>query len=53
MITKLITKRKNYGEIIRSEDKFGNICYVLIDKYGNFVRSSNNYNKLHKELYQK
>lgn len=53
MMTRLITKRKNYGEIIRSEDKFGNIYYVLIDKDGNFVRSSNNYNELHKELYQK
>lgn len=50
---RLITKRKSNGEIIRSEDKFGNIIYVLIDKDGNFVRSSNNYNELHKELYQK
>lgn len=52
-MTRLITKRKNYGEIIRSEDKFGNIIYVLMDKDGNFVRSGNNYNELHKELYQK
>ena len=51
-MTRLITKRKNYGEIIRSEDKFGNIIYILVDKDGNFVRSSNNYNVLHKELYQ-
>jgi len=48
----LITKRKNYGEIIQSADPFGNVIYVLIDKDGNFVRSSNNYNELHKELYQ-
>lgn len=52
-MTRLITKRKNYGEIIKSEDKFGNVIYVLTDKDGNFVRSSNNYNELHKELYQK
>lgn len=49
----LITKRKNYGEIIQSTDWFGNVIYVLIDNNGNFVRSSNNYNELHKELYQK
>ena len=53
MITRLITKRKKYGEIIRSEDKFGNIFYILIDKDGNFIRNSNNYSELHKELYQK
>ena len=49
----LITKRKNYGEIIQSADPFGNVIYVLIDKDGNFIRSGNNYNELHKELYQK
>lgn len=53
MITRLITKRKNYGEIIQSTDPFGNVYYVLMDKDGNFVKSSNNYNELHKELYQK
>ena len=51
--TNLVTKRKNYGEIIKTADAFGNIIYVLVDRHGNFVESSNNYNKLHDKLYNK
>ena len=44
--------RKNHGRIIKITDRFGEWFYVLLDKDGQFVDKSWDFNRLHSLLWK-